>query len=241
MKKNSLLRTFIFLIFMSATPCLHAQEGNWTEPFDTVGHTNRWKQAAAAIQDLKDGVLVVRLRSDQRKIEALQGQLATPNLKEKYRTRLKKMLDDTRRENETENKSLVAAFREHFDFTDVLFMYDTATYLLKNGQKEGFFLNDSLQVDPHLSLQGRTFRLVRFGSKSGMKQRKSLIGMDLNFRDLPAPFPTSGNVSFWEGIVLIFKKDKNWKSDYHFHVSRFNDQLHKFYEKCRRKGVGSRE
>jgi hypothetical protein len=60
--------------------------------------------------------------------------------------------------------------------------------------------------------------------------------MDLDFRDLPAPFPTSGNVSFWEGIVLIFKKDKNWKSDYHFHVSRFNDQLHKFYEKCRSKG-----
>jgi len=236
MNHNSLLLTFFSLFFLSSWPALHAQDGNFIEPFDTLGYESRAEQAAAAIKDLKDGVLVVRLRSDQRKIEALEGQLATPNLKEKYRQRLQKLLDDTRREKEVENKSLVAAFRKHFDFSEVLFMYDTATYLVKKGLQEGYFLNDSLQADPHLSLQGRPFRLVRFGSKSGMKQRKSLIGMDLDFRDLPAPFPSSGNVSFWEGIVLIFKKDKNWKSDYHFHVSRFNDQLHKFYEKCRSKG-----
>ncbi len=236
MTKSTALFSFLLLVFIPGASNLRAQQGNFTEPFDTLGYGTRVEQATAAIKALKEGVLVVRLRSDQRKIEALTGQLATPNLNEKYRKRLQQLLADTRREKEAENKALVAAFREHFDFTEVFFMYDTASYLLKKGLRAGFFLNDSLQADPHLSIQGRKFRLVRFGSKSGMKQRKSLIGMDRNFRDLPAPFPTSGNVSFWEGIVLIFKKNKNWKSDYHFHVSRFNGQLHKFYERCRSKG-----
>lgn len=236
-KSRKQLTVFFLLSFLFSANGLLAQQGNFSEPFDTIGYKSRTAQAVAAIQDLKTGVLVVRLSSNQRKIEALRGQLATPNLSEKSRERLQLLLDGTLQETAAENSGLVAAFREEFDFSEVMFMYDTATYLLKKGIKQGYFLSDSLQADPALSLSGKTFRLAYFGSKSGMSKRKSIIGVDRNFQDIPAPFPTSGNVSFWEGFILIFKKDTNWKSDYHFHVSRFNDQLHKFYERCRSKGL----
>lgn len=236
MKKNYIWPVFSALLILLGSANLMAQEDYYSEPYDTLGYQTRVEQAAAAIQALKNGVLVMRLRSDHRKIEVLERQLATPNLKEKYRTRLQHLLEDTRRDVAIENQHLLAAFREHFDFTEVLFMYDTAIYSLNRGVHKGIFLNDSLLPDSTISLAGRPYRLARFGSLSGMNHRKSLIGMDLNFKDLPAPFPTSGNVSVWEGIALIFKKNDTWKSNYHFHVSRFNKQLHKFFEKCKSKG-----
>ncbi|GIV31629.1 MAG: hypothetical protein KatS3mg029_0980 [Saprospiraceae bacterium] len=243
MRKNewyqSKLRQFLCLLGCMLTvamlPAL-AQQGNFEEPFDTLGRENRIQKAAAAIEALHDGVLIVRLSSNQRKIEALSGQLATPNLSEKQRLRLQQQLDQTRQLTRTENEGLVRAFRKYFDFTKVLFMYDTAVWQLRQGRQSGFFLDDSLRVDPRISLENKPWRMARYGSSSGMSTRKSIAALDRKFRELPPPFPHSGDVSFWEGVVLIFKKKKKWEDDYHFHVSRFNDQLHRFYNKCRQKG-----
>ena len=112
------------------------------------------------------------------------------------------MIDKTLAEVREENLSLMDAFTEKYTFSKVLFMPDTLGPQLKNGMKQGIFLNDKFEIDPSLSFPGYFF-LAYYG-ESDSKDKTNVEGInivDQEFEPLRYPFPSFvGRASIWRGL-----------------------------------------
>lgn len=145
--------------------------------------------AEKSILELKDGVLVVRLKTNQRKIAALQAVANNPKLKEKQRQRHQKMLDNTIATRDAMNSAIANMFLDSFSFCPVYVMYDTSTKSLSNGTRQGIFLNDKLQPDASIALPtDKSIFLVNYKKKSASFPFDVLIMRGLKER-LEDPFP----------------------------------------------------
>lgn len=76
------------------------------------------------IQNLKNGVLVIRLKSEQKKINYLENQLKNNALKQKEQTRIKNALHHCITERDSVNNSIIAAFGEYYNYSKTAFVYD---------------------------------------------------------------------------------------------------------------------
>lgn len=145
--------------------------------------------AEKSIVNLKEGVLVVRLKTNQRKIEALQAVANNSKLKERQRQRHQKMLDNTITTRDAMNAAIANMFLDSFSFCPVYVMYDTSTKSLSNGTNQGIFLNEKLQPDASIALPAdKPIFLVNYKKKSANFPFDVLIMRGLKER-LEDPFP----------------------------------------------------
>lgn len=146
----------------------------------------------SAIQAIKQGVLIVRLASGSKKIEELNKLAAAGGISEARQKRLQEMAQSTREETDRTNRLLVGEFARQFDFSKVLFLYDTAVQYLKDGVQSGIFLDTALQADPAIRLDGAPYCIAYFGrepnSPAGSKV-EGLLTLDRDFQPLESPFP----------------------------------------------------
>jgi hypothetical protein len=197
------------------------------------GKQNRLR-SEQAIVDLREGALVVRLKSKRNKIEKLEEAIANPELDEKERNRLKKELDETTMEKEEYNAGLSDAFVNYYTFSAIYFMYDTSSVALKNGVKSGFLLDKDLKVDPNITIGEDSIFVIYNGeldatNSSGME---ALIIMDGNFNILQSPFPyyiRSNN--FWWTLGRFFSPKQAIKRDSKKIVTKLDYNLNEYYEK----------
>ncbi len=204
--------------------------------YDTIGIGGRRQIAADALQAIKEGVLIVRLASNSRKLEELDKLLANKDLNENRRQRLQEMKDQTVAETSEENRLVVEAFNTFYDFSDLLFMYDADVQRLKQGEQSGYFLDKNLQVDPNISLNGRSYIIAFYGNNlsSALKERKSVFVVDTNNIDLPPPFPDSSDKFAFEFIARWFDVTDTRQG---YHVRKFNRRLHGLYAEYQEKGL----
>jgi hypothetical protein len=162
--------------------------------------------------------------------------LANKDLNEKRRQRLQAMKDETLEETGEENRLVVEAFNQYFDFSDVLFMYDTDMKRLKEGEQGGFFLGENLQVDPAISLNGKPFIVAFYGNNlsSALKERKSIFAVDVNNDDLPPPFPDSADKFAFEFVARWFDVTETRPE---YHVRKFNRRIKGLYGTYQEKGL----
>ena len=92
------------------------------------------------IMQLKESVLLVRLKTAENKINALK------------KVGMDEKAEMVRSEQEFENKSIISAFNNYFNFCPVQFFFSNHSVDIKNRQFEGVFLDDSLKVDPSIKL-----------------------------------------------------------------------------------------
>ncbi|MEO1513623.1 MAG: hypothetical protein AAFV95_01380 [Bacteroidota bacterium] len=150
------------------------------------------EQSIAAIKELKDGVLIVRLPSKHRKIEQLTQLLDNDKLSKRKRKRMQKLLDQAIEQRDRDGEGIWDAYTKNYDFSELYFTYDTSTVHLKNGLQSGFFLNAQKEVDPSISLAGRPFYLV---GKGKVRERENSPGLDAfvildkDFKRMKGPFP----------------------------------------------------
>lgn len=137
------------------------------------------------LKQLSGGVLVVRLNSNNRKMTELERLINDPGVAEKTKKRFRKMLETTREETRQESLDMMKAFAGNYNFSRVLFMYDTASLLLKNGVQHGYFINSSLEVDPAASLENEDWLLVYFQHQSPA----GFVLLDQQFDWVQKPFP----------------------------------------------------
>ena len=103
------------------------------------------------IKDLSTGALVVRLKTNDRSIDAYR------------KSGLKELADKIIEENRVQNQKLTDAFRGFFDFCKVYFIYAKSTNALLEG-KQNIFLNDSLQLDTTIKMKEKYFLLAEYGT-----------------------------------------------------------------------------
>ncbi|MFQ5447274.1 MAG: hypothetical protein ACE5FF_10090 [Saprospiraceae bacterium] len=230
---NRLTLIATFLVFASAA---FGQYDAGPAPYDTLTAEQRKEMALSAIHAIKDGVLILRLESNHRKIEEMKRLASRNDLNEEEKTtwqsRVAAVKEDTRRRNQW----LVDAFAARYDFSPLLIMYDTATQLLKQGVKSGYFLNENLEPDAEISLGEAPYRLVRFGKASYERSSSAnglvLLGQD--FRELRSPFPYFVSLNIFEKA----RRQVNESKPEYFEalVAKLVHRLTKFYGKVKESG-----
>lgn len=173
---------------------------------------NRWRKenrqrSIEQINQLKTGVLLVRLNTSENTIDALKktGHLESALKHEK--------------DQEIENKTIIASFKRNFDFCEVRFFFSTESESIRAKNYTGVFLNDSLLLDnslgidpgkavfiavfdemeqdstkyfSHYSLEPRGSKLEKvpnYYSSGPVFDFEALIILDENFVPLKKPFP----------------------------------------------------
>jgi hypothetical protein len=111
---------------------------------DRESHENFRKRrkavAAWQINQLKKGALIVRLKTNQMAIDAL--------LKSGDEVGAEKL----RIEQAGINTSMIKAFKDHYRFSKLYFMYSGASDSLLKGVKAGIFIDSTLNVNPSIRI-----------------------------------------------------------------------------------------
>ncbi len=189
----------------------------------------------SAIEELKKGVLLVRLPSNQRKIQTMEEVLANAE-SASSRRQLKKRLEATREETRLFNESMVAAFREKYSFSDYRFFYDYQTPALKQGNWDGIFLNENLEETPGLEPESGPFMVLGFGKtkKDYSDGVEAMYFMDQELERMQEPFPyyqrLNDLAAFFYGI---FPAPNQELRDALRVVEKMNVKLQKHYERTK--------
>lgn len=196
---------------------LHAQKDSLRISVDT---TNKILSRSQILQ-LKDGALILRLKTNDKSIE-------------KYRKSGRNdIAEKIIAENYKRNLVIADAFRTQFNFCKVYFIYTRDTKKFLSGDPK-IFLNDTLGADTTIHLKERFTLFAEYGTVmanlrddeyhySGVKKTKessqpmsssALFATDLNLKQLTEPFP------FYAVVYLDnFKKA----------AERWSNSLEKYY------------
>ncbi len=202
--------------------------------------TSRVEVAFRHAKKMKEGVLVVRLETKARTINALQRTVDNPKLQGKARIRMETALKNKIEERDSINQEVFEAFKYVYKYSDFVFMYDTSTTRLKNGELQGYFYNENQSLDPSISLEGKNYYITYIGETD----RDTNIGLkafvinDKYLNELDAPFPTYVKFSKFLGKKKAKSAKKQKLGLFKGHtieeaVGKLNDVFFAFYEKHR--------
>lgn len=164
------------------------------------------------IRELRSGVLIVRLESDRRKMEALERLSNDPGLAEKEKARIEGELAKAREEAALKTTGYVEAFRDAYDYSDVVFMYDYQTRAYQEGQIT--FFDASFKEVPGATVLDRAHLILSEGiSENNGARMLEFLSENLEPLGKPAPRSHFGVLSFVTTTGL--------------RVSRINRKLHR--------------
>lgn len=153
-------------------------------------------QAAASLEQLRENVLVVRLPSQSKKLSALADLAEKAETSAQERERAKAQYELTQAEAKAEATIIQASFRNYFNYTPVLFMYDYSSPKLTKGERTGFFLDKNLEVSDAILDKEPFFILdVGYTNPSNSSRSFSFIIKDQSYETLPAPFPYAQRIN----------------------------------------------
>ena len=161
-KHNSIDMRIFLIVFMLMHSIVNAQRD------DIVLQKEKRDFAFSSILAMKEGVLVVRLHTNSKKIELLKRTANDPGLRESQRKRHQRLLDATIKVRDEFNAAISSTFLDSFRFCEVVLMYDTSFQQLKKGKRSGIFLDRSMKMDSsiHIDEEQAVF-IVNYKAKSG--------------------------------------------------------------------------
>jgi hypothetical protein len=163
------------------------------------------------IEALHDGVLLVRLPSDYKKIESLT-KLLDRELSEKENANVSKELNRTIEENENLHLAMLNAMHKSYTFSDYAFFLDVdSKAVLENGEKIFWSAPDSIKIDYKLK-RGTPYYIMTIGQTSDQSVNAFII-KDSNLKDIPLPFPGKILRKNWTTAVVHKSAKKIAKFD----------------------------
>lgn len=201
------------------------------------------ERAYDAIGLLHEGHLVVRLPSMARKIAEYERLLENPKLLNSQRDPIVKNLQYTIEERDRSNLLLMEAFENQYTFSQIWYVYDSASVALREKQWEGIFLNSKLEPDPNIQFNpGGDFLTARIGNTKGSQGLYSIVLGDSKLEDFRAPFPyyvqLSSLFSILDGLLLPKNADRR---TFNKVAARLQSRLLRFYESVERRKAQDEE
>jgi len=187
-------------------------------------------QAREHIKSLKDGVLIFRLKTNDKALKKLERILNNPHTKEKNKRRIsKKTLPNLKATTQESNDKLIRAFAEGYDFSALYFMPDTCTNSLQNNYALTCLTDAEGNAVSGNVLEDKTIFLADFSEleNNTTSRIKGLIISDKDAERLAPPFPyfqRSGGVFVKLSSNTITSKDALKMVEY------WNGKLHAFFE-----------
>lgn len=191
-----------------------------------------WAKAKEQIKELHEGTLLVRIPTQHKKIAALEALLQNDQLPTANRQRLEDQLETTRQEARNFAHYVIEAFDTAYDFSKVLFMYDTDMAALQSSSPGGFFLNREGKADTSIVLDQPNFYLLRFGFSTGeaTSHTDAMIIADASIQDLQKPFPYEVRLTdFIATVGQLLPAPEQEKKDIIRSVAKLNRNLQKFF------------
>ncbi len=165
------------------------------------------EDAKVDLQQLKNGTLLVRLKTNEASISALEAQG-----RHKEAEQLKERLYQ-------ENKEILLSFTNAFDFCRVYFFYAPSSDDIRERNFEGLVFNANRQIVDVDSLQGAIYT-AEFSETENLGI-KGLIIMDGNLFPLKSPFPFYQRKYRVMGLVTDSKAKM---------IDLYNQKLHSTYK-----------
>lgn len=191
---------------------------------DTLTREERINLAKENIKELKEGVLVVRIATNNNKITELERLTASGELDAGFKKQLEKELDKTVRDTENMAFAMRDAFTNGYLFSkQVYFIPDTVSSQLFDGVRKGIFLNEDMEIDPSIAIdQGASLYMAYVGTPplATTSGKKSIIITDDEGEILPAPFPRATN--FYTFFAFV-----DFKSSDDYYVPKAVERLQK--------------
>lgn len=205
-----LKKLIIFIILLSACNSFFAQTPSSIKERNAIAEQH--------IQNLKEGVLLVRLSTAQPQIQALRRVG-----RHKEAVALKTEMDSI-------NKCIVRSFRSLYTFSEVLFFTSDQTERVQVGFWEGSFVNDSLEIDSSITPKAGTPLFISYigyvNSVSSGGSFKGLVITDIELQYLDKPFPAV--IKGYEDMPGLSRLEPEM-------ILLFNKRLNEFFEKTKRK------
>jgi len=148
--------------------------------------------ARKQIKELKDGVLIFRLKTNDKALKKLENILNNPATSERSKQRIRKKTIPNLKSVTTElNKKIIRAFEEAYTFSDVYFMPDTCTKSLQSNDNVTCLTDATGKAVSGEVLNGKNIFLADYGTLSNDKTSSitGLIISDKASNTLLPPFP----------------------------------------------------
>lgn len=176
------------------------------------------QEAVDNIKNLKNGALLVRLKTRQNTIDAFEER------------GYKKMAKQVKDQQLQSNKKLMETFQEHFDFCKVYFFYSNDSDKILEEDLSGIFLNDKMEKDASISINEEHIFIAEIGS--------IITDPSVTYRDGTESYATSG----MSESILAIKNDEfeQLRKPFPYYVkagerfldkkiAKLNKRLHRFY------------
>lgn len=173
----------------------------------------------AAIRELKEGYLLVRLPSFRAKTDTLSNMISRSKDQATV-LRLQKLLEETEQERDTLHAQYKKAFKQYYTFSRVAWFHDYESRDLSNAK---FYSMDDVPVPWDLISAGPYF-LLHF-ERTNESKIESLAIYHSSGEKPDAPFPnnfTRGGFNFLF-VSLSEKPFADWR------IEKINKRLHRFW------------
>lgn len=167
-----------------------------------------------SIDKLKKGVLIVRLKTNKKGIDAMLSM------------GLEKKAQKAQRQIDADNKAIINAFKDMYSFSDVYFFYSNNTQNVRDMKFENIFLDENLKVDKSIKLNPLyTFYMIgdfdkvrtlndkgEYDGSSSLISR-AIVMKDRDLEQMPRPFPfyiKAGNKNQIQNHVFNLNQQLNW-------------------------------
>jgi hypothetical protein len=182
-KKIRVMRNYILLfIVLTLGSTVFAQR-------DDIVLTKEKKEFAFnSIKELKDGAMVVRLKTNHRKIAIIERNLRSTTLTKGQRKRQAAILTATIKARDEFNDAIASMFLDSFTYCPVYVMYDTCSSALNKGVREGLFLGKEGKIDPSIKIDEAHIFIVNY-KESGAEFPFDVLRVRKLKEKLEDPFP----------------------------------------------------
>jgi hypothetical protein len=172
---NKKIASLVVLVFalnsfgQTVTPVIAAEHESNTDYKDPKGHEKFGKRSRAVgswqINQLKNGALVVRLKTNKMAIDELMKSGNT------------KRAEEIRLEQFAINKNTMFAYLDKYKFSKVYFIYSNSSDSLLNGARSGIFLDTNLVINPSITMNEQYYLIAErdyaYNSSIGFVQEDS--------------------------------------------------------------------
>lgn len=170
----------------------------------------KWVARDSVLRDFKNGTLVVRLKSHDKKLKKIDALLKDNNIGNSDKKRLEDKRDYIITNRDRFNQELIAAFGTAYSFSNVAFIYDKDLKKFRTNDRDQIFLNQDLDPsnEPPV-LSGTIYYFGEGQTNTSGNSVEGLLVMDENSKQLPGWFPnyfrTKSNLKSFFGMFSTTK------------------------------------
>jgi hypothetical protein len=159
--------------------------------FSTDAIAQKKQLRDSLVEDFRSGTLIIRLKSHENKLRAIESEIDRSSTSSGYRKRLSNERDLIIANRDRFNQDLVTTFSEKYTFSKVRFMYDKEAERLRNGEQNAVFVGTDLKpIENAKPLVGPFYFYGEAFTEITGNSRAGLLVMDKNLDQLPSWFPS---------------------------------------------------